>query len=240
MLPWDTEFFGFRIARTTSDLLDKGSVASINSWCLKHDVECLYALVGGDNFKSIHAAENAGFHLMGMKLELEYGNLQNLPVNLPKTEITVRKSEPDDVPKLLKLTEGLYTQSRFYADPHFSDKLCSAFFNTWIQKSCEGYADEVLVAECGHKLQGYITLNLSCEQNSDKASIGLIGVCPQSRGQGIGSLLLSRALQWAADNGKKNISVLTQGQNCAAVRLYENSGFTPTSVNLWYHRWTNE
>jgi ribosomal protein S18 acetylase RimI-like enzyme len=33
------------------------------------------------------------------------------------------------------------------------------------------------------------------------------------------------------------VSVVTQGRNVAAQRLYQRAGFVTASTQLWYHRW---
>jgi ribosomal protein S18 acetylase RimI-like enzyme len=37
--------------------------------------------------------------------------------------------------------------------------------------------------------------------------------------------------------GVQRVSVVTQGRNVAAQKLYQSCGFTTCSVQLWYHWW---
>ncbi len=236
MLPWDTEFFGCRVARTTIERLDESSMVAIDAWCSDHKVDCLYTLVKGDNFAGVHAVENAGFHLMGLRVEMQHGNIRQSTDAPLKSAAIVREANAGDVPELKNMTTGIYRQSRFYTDPGFSDKRCTDLFNTWIQKSCDGYADKALVAEQDDQLLGYITLNLSKDSRTT-ASIGLLGVRQENRRQGTGTLLLSHALQWAAERNIESLSVVTQSQNAGAIKIYENIGFSIASIDFWYHWW---
>ena len=40
-----------------------------------------------------------------------------------------------------------HRDSRFYYDPGFPNQRCDELYETWIDRSCHGYADTVLVAE---------------------------------------------------------------------------------------------
>ena len=59
-----------------------------------------------------------------------------------------------------------------------------------------------------------------------------LGVDPESRRRGIGTLLVTDALLWAHENGAESMLVNTQDANASAVRLYEQLGFTLTGESL--------
>ena len=113
---------------------------------------------------------------------------------------------------------------------------CSALYQTWIRRSClEDYADAVWVAEIAGQPAGYVTCHL--DQQAKDGSIGLVGIAEQARGQKVGEQLVKRALDWFAGQGMATVSVVTQGSNIAAQRLYQKCGFASRSLQLWYHKW---
>ncbi|NQU38703.1 MAG: GNAT family N-acetyltransferase [Lentisphaerae bacterium] len=235
LLPWDTDFFGFRVARFTAAHLTRPSLAEVTDWCRDQRIDCLYCLLDGQDRASARRAEEAGFHLMDLRFEMVCTVSPDTP-RFAKTEgITVREATAIDIPELKAMTTGIYQQSRFYADPWIPNERCTALYDTWVQKSCEGYADHVLVASREDHPVGYVALNLLPEDHA--ASIGLLGVRSTARRQGVGRLLLSEAVGWAARQNRSVLSVVTQGQNISAVQLYEKAGFSLASVSLWYHWW---
>ena len=107
-------------------------------------------------------------------------------------------------------------------------------FETWMEKSCQGFADIVFVAENSGKPVGYIT----CHQLSKiEGKIDLFGVVDGFQGKGIGKELLIGAINWFNRKNVKNISVVTQGRNVKAQRLYQKYGFQSKTIQLWYHKW---
>jgi Acetyltransferases len=80
---------------------------------------------------------------------------------------------------------------------------------------------------------GYI----SCRVATETGDIGLVAVDGKCRGLGLGDQLVSQALSWFAAQGARRVTVVTQGLNVPAQRLYQKSGFLVSAVQLWYHLW---
>ena len=76
--------------------------------------------------------------------------------------------------------------------------------------------------------------------NTDYSEIGLIGVDKNSRGLGIGSLLLDRVNKLSIDNGVGDIYVATQLNNKPACKFYKKNGFTEIETKHIYHCWTKK
>jgi GNAT superfamily N-acetyltransferase len=68
------------------------------------------------------------------------------------------------------------------------------------------------------------------EGRSDLALIWDIRVAPESRGCGIGSRLVSAAVDWARCHACRELKVETQNINFGAYRFYESQGFDLRSV----------
>ncbi|MCI0519992.1 MAG: GNAT family N-acetyltransferase [Chloroflexi bacterium] len=235
LLLWDSEFFGFRIARAGQDRLTPPYLEELDSWCHAQGIRCLYFLAASDHPATPPLAQQAGFLPVDVRLTLERRLSRRLRPPQPQRGVVLRPATPDDLPALLAIAADAYTQSRFYFDPGFPRPACSRLYQTWIEKSFHGYADIVLVAEAHSEPVGYVTCSLAPQSAS--GTIDLTGVAPAARGQGIGETLVRHALAWLAENGARRVEVVTQGRNIAAQRLYQRAGFVAKDLHLWYHKW---
>jgi ribosomal protein S18 acetylase RimI-like enzyme len=149
----------------------------------------------------------------------------------------LRPATEADIPALERIAAASFHGTRYTSDPRFPADAVARLYPTWITNSVRGYADAVLVAEQAGAVAGFI----SCHRGeSGEGSIGLVGVDAGARGGGMGAQLVHGALGWLAGAGCRDASVVTQGSNVAAQRLYQRAGFVTRRVSLWYHRWTED
>jgi dTDP-4-amino-4,6-dideoxy-D-galactose acyltransferase len=221
LLEWDTQFWGRPIGRVLERRLD---AAAVDAWAREHEIDCLYFLADTE-FDAAHRAEDAGFRLMDVRVELSRSALGT-------TEGRVRFAHDDDREPLRSIARTSHRDTRFYADPGFPDDRCDEFYDVWISRSLDGWAQSVLVPEDG---LGYV----SCHADDKRGwgSIGLIAVDEAERGRGLGRELVLGAVAWARRRGLRNIGVVTQGRNVGAQRLFAACGFRVESVGLWFHKW---
>jgi dTDP-4-amino-4,6-dideoxy-D-galactose acyltransferase len=231
-LDWDSEFFGHRIARVASNRLTKESLEGVFRWCRENSIECLYFLADAADKRSATLAADNGFRFVDVRVT--YEKSLEVEEDLGEKASEIRLSVPQDIPALSEIASLSHHDSRFYFDPGFSEAACDRLYATWIEKSCRGYSEAVLVAEIEGQAVGYISLHLNQE---NKGQIGLVGVDSQARGHGLGKKLINESLRWFASQGVRRVTVITQGRNLAAQRIYLKSGFLPTLVEVWYHRW---
>lgn len=64
------------------------------------------------------------------------------------------------------------------------------------------------------------------------AYVGLMYVQPEYRGKGVSQLILGALLQWAKSNSLLEVRLEVYPENLAAVRAYENFGFTPYLLEM--------
>jgi dTDP-4-amino-4,6-dideoxy-D-galactose acyltransferase len=226
LLPWDTEFWGVRIARVEGDAMTAGRAAGLESWAAENDVACLYFLAGEDA-ASAHAAEDAGFRLMDVRVGLARRSAPG------GGDERVRPFADGDLPALRAIARTSHRATRFYADPRFPDDRCDDVYDTWITRSVEGWAEDVLVAEHEGRAAGYLSLH----GGEERASMGLFAVAEDARGSGLGAALVERGIAWAHERGLPEIAVVTQGRSAAALRVYERRGFAVETLGFWFHRW---
>jgi dTDP-4-amino-4,6-dideoxy-D-galactose acyltransferase len=237
VLPWDTDFFKCPIARVCGDTLDEQRAWAIDVWCRSNGIQCLYFLARSDNPLTIRTAEAHAFRLVDIRLTLEL-NLTEVrqptePARTPKG--VIRPFAQGDLKRLQAMARLVHNNTRFYSDPHLRERV-EDFYPTWIAKECSGDAQCMLVAvSSGNDPIGYI----SCRADHSAAvgQIGLVGVAPEWQGKGIGESLLAAATEWFCAQRLKKVTVVTQGHNRPAQRLYQRCGFLTHDIGLWYHKW---
>jgi len=238
LLRWDTAFFGFRVARVRADRLDPARAEQIDRWCIDNDIGCLYFLACSTDASTCRAAEDNHYRLVDIRVTLTNKEPDQAQWRLAAAEpsdAVVRQVQSQDVQVLVDLACKSHRDSRFYYDLNFPPRLSEALYETWMKRSCDGYADAVLVAELDESVVGYVSCHLDREHLGGR--IGLAGVAGGAQSQGVGQKLVDHALEWFAAHGAREVSVVTQGRNCAAQRLYQRCGFLTQQTELWYHKW---
>lgn len=240
VLAWDSEFWGFAIAKVTGGRLDAALAGEIDRWCSEQSIRCLYFLASSDDPVTVSVAEAEGFRFVDVRMTFvlnDPGRARSLEPDevLARSNWQVRLAQAEDVELLAGLARSLYTDSRFYHDGNFPRERCDLLYQTWIRKSCAGWADAVLVAERSGERAGYLTCHI--EKGRQAGRVGLVGVAATARGQGVGQGLVRSALTWFRSRDVHFVRVVTQGRNVAAQRLYQTCGFVTESLGLWYHKW---
>jgi dTDP-4-amino-4,6-dideoxy-D-galactose acyltransferase len=233
LLEWDTAFFGRRIARVTATTVTADTMSELLFWCSAEHVECLYFLADSSDPMTIRLAEEHGFQCVDIRVTLE-----RCPPSRDTDDVafegSVRAARPDDVIALRAIARTAFRGGRFHLDRRFAPDRADMLYEIWIEKSCLGGAEVVLVAERRRQAVGFLT----CHVRGDATGqIGLVGTREDARGSGVGRAMVSEALRWFAARGAQRVRVVTQGRNRGALRLYERSGFLVDSVELYYHRW---
>jgi ribosomal protein S18 acetylase RimI-like enzyme len=151
--------------------------------------------------------------------------------------VRVRPATGTDLRRLRRIAAVSHRDSRFYHDRHFDRRRCDALYAGWIETSCADPAGVVLVAAVADPAGppvGYVTGTIG---EDGEGRIGLFAVTPDARGRGVGGALVAAVLDWFAGRGADPVSVVTQGRNVRAQRLYQRFGMRTRSVELWFHRW---
>jgi dTDP-4-amino-4,6-dideoxy-D-galactose acyltransferase len=254
--PWDSDFFGTRIARVTAPRVTGAGLSHIVRDATAASIQCLYLLSDADDDETVRAAEGSGFSLVDVRLTLECAirgrsgpDIPGTPKGAPYAVIdegapsaatdadglsVVRAARVDDLPALMALARVSHRNTRFHRDRHFDPARSDELYAVWIERSVRGeLADVVWVVDVDSGARGYLTMS----RDAASATIGLVAVDEAYRGRGYGDQLLRTALQWAADQNLPRVSVVTQGHSAAAVRFYERAGFITRRVEFWYHGW---
>lgn len=228
-LDWDSSFFGVQIARVQASRLAPDTASAIMDWCRANAIDLLYFLADSDDPPTIRLAEDYGFRLVDLRVMLDCA----LPAPAHAPAYAVHDAQPGDLAALQAIACVSFRQSRFSADPHIAAGRADALYGIWAEKRLNDPASRVLVVDLDGEVAGFIT----CLFDGATGVIDLFGVSEAARGHGIGQALVQGALAWFAEQGAQRASVVTQGRNIVAQRLYQRCGFSTRAVQLWYHRW---
>ncbi|MDO8827295.1 GNAT family N-acetyltransferase [Methylophaga sp.] len=131
-----------------------------------------------------------------------------------------------DIPQLCLLLDTLFSQeAEFKPDSQLQALGLGAIIEG------DGIGD-ILVAKQSGQIIGMVNLlyTVSTALGSRVAILEDMVIAPQHRGLGVGSELLKHAIDFAREKGCKRITLLTDNDNEAAHRFYEQHGFTESSM----------
>jgi ribosomal protein S18 acetylase RimI-like enzyme len=136
-------------------------------------------------------------------------------------------------PELLDWVEPLWTELRHHhaeLSPIWRTSLMAASFDKrragLLEKSSGGML--VLLTSAFDKDIGYCVSTV----NNSVGEIDSIFVVPTHRGDGVGHLMMTRAMEWLAQKAVTSIVVDVLSGNDAAQAFYARYGFQPRTVRL--------
>ena len=127
-----------------------------------------------------------------------------------------------------------HLDSRFFKDNNFNSLRVKEMYKIWVYKYANSELGKVFVFREQNKILGYIIVSI---ENICFGKIELIGVSENHRGQRVGDKLINMSIEWFISRGVNIVSVVTQGSNISAMKLYSRNNFLPSEVNCWYHYW---
>ena len=153
----------------------------------------------------------------------------------------IRNAQPGDIDALKRIGGSDHAYSHFFHEARFARTKTQELFAIWSQKSVEGMANAVIVIEHKNEVVGFCSLlsnnALLPYINLSIGVIDFIVIDARVQGRGLGSLLLSAALEWF--QGKVNrIELRTMAENLKAIRFYQTHGFRLLSADQHLHYWT--
>jgi len=232
LLLWDSAFFGRRIGRITPGRLDAATLAAALRWADDEHIETLYMLADADDAATVELLESASFGLKDLRVTLARSPTPLPPAPSLPAGARIDHAQPEDLPALAALARVSHTDTRFFYDRRFPPEAAAELYALWLQRRGAG-PTLTLALRYDDEPAGYITGTVA----DDTGQISLIALSAALRGQGLGQALVHAALVWFAEQGASRCTVVTQGRNIPAQRLYQRAGFRTSAVQLWYHRW---
>lgn len=124
--------------------------------------------------------------------------------------------------------------SRFKLDNNFQQQEFEALYKTWVDNSfTKEFADAILVYKAQNTILGFISYKIF----EDYATVGLMAVCSENQGKGIGSALLVAAENELSNKQLKELRIPTQLQNKPACEFYTKSGYSIIEKTIIKHFW---
>lgn len=232
-LPWDTAFWGCRIAKLNRQNLDEPTLAKLESWCAADETRCLYFLADGTSAETLHWAQTGGFRFVDLRIELE--KKLEAPLSPSTPSHPIRRATSDDRMALQRLARVAHSDTRFFKDLGFARSKCEDLYATWIERDLN--QSVIMVSPSGdrtNEINGYVSYQIDSQ---GRGQIGLLAVAVADQGRGLGKALMSAACRCLSTNDVTDLRVVTQGTNVAALRLYESLGFRTRDAKVWFHRW---
>jgi GNAT superfamily N-acetyltransferase len=150
------------------------------------------------------------------------------PVRYPERRINMRieKATTADIPALSDLLSLLYSQELEFTP---DDQAQRSGLATIIANPAVG---AVLVARQGDQVVGMVTLlfTVSTALGGTVAWLEDMVVSPADRGAGVGTKVLSAAIDFARTRGCMRVTLLTDRRNESAQRFYAKQAFLVSSM----------
>lgn len=233
LLPWDSNYFGLRIARIDQPL-SAAELKRYFDWHREQAVQCTYYLCPIDQLDVIHAATGLGFQFMDVRITLECC-ISGKEATANRIA-SMRLATGQDLDSLETLASELHQDTRFFADKRFPVDQVKNLYALWMRRDWQDPSGAVHVwANDKNQPVGY----LSCQVKEGQGNIGLFGVANGYQGRGIGKGLLQCGLDWFHRKECQSVQVVTQGKNTAALASYVSQGFRIASMSLWLHHWAD-
>ncbi len=240
VLQWDSEFFGRKMGRILIDPQTE-AMDSVPAW------ERLIAQARAEQYEFLFYEFDAADKRLAHLLTPLGGALADVLVKLAKpvgpaaapqreTGSPVQAAAESDLAAMIELASHSFTHSRFFHDPGFDKELVNQLYPNWVRNNFAGN-EAYFVIKDRQSLQAFISVQP--KPLPAALDIRLLAVQPAAQGQGLGSALLRWTEQYGRSQGLKRITVGTQINNYAALRLYEKNGFRVEQALYRYHFWLN-
>jgi ribosomal protein S18 acetylase RimI-like enzyme len=244
---WDTDLFGVGIGKlklalfaNNVDLESRRCLfSSIKEQAASAGLSLVFARVPLNDQLTIHSLEANGAIITDVLVTLARNVTSSIKNEVLDSDIIVEEASVLDEEALLSVANNTFTLDHFHGDSRLPRDKCQELFSKWTSNSLKGLANVVFAAKRAGEVLGFVTCKL--EESHDgvrKGAIDLLGVKIDCKGIGIGTLLVSRALEWFSDR-VDIVLVGTQAANTPAIRLYSKMGFKKIFSEATLHLWTS-
>lgn len=163
-LPWDSEFFGYEVARLNGIFALRpplnrlhadysGAVSALLEEAKSRGIRYLFAQVDPRDLALLRALGENRFSLLETRLHYHYSvqivHYVRMPDHLPQALLGFREATADDVPHLAKVArEAVNPYDRFHSDPFIKARDVERLMETWVEQSVIGkFADLTVVPD---------------------------------------------------------------------------------------------
>ncbi len=231
ILDWDSEVFGFPVAKIIPEKLDTKKLGGILSDLKKSNVSLAYWAFDKGCANSQIAAESMHGFLTGIKI-IYVADLEVISPAFISPTVQLKKYSGDGTnTEIINLTFQGAISSRFHIDPKITRKQYEDIHKIWINNSIKN--NMIFVVEKNDSIIGFVSLN----EKNKRGNIDFIVVDKSFGGKGFGGTLMRNAHRWFISRGFKTVQAVTQKENIAACRMYEKFGYQIEKEEYFYHFW---
>lgn len=170
--------------------------------------------------------EDEGFSRIRVYWDMSW-NQESVPPAEPPEGFTIRSFQPGDAPALTEIQNAAFTGSWGFS-PNTVDEI--EYRSGMVNTAHKG----IVLLHHGTDLAGYCWTCISPSGNDTKGVIGMIGIAPAYRGQGVSKPILLAGMEYLRSAGVNDIGLHVDGSNTPAIRLYKSVGFEKVGELHWY------
>ena len=235
LLEWDSEHFGFPIARVTAGELTEESADAVDRWCRAAGICCLYFSSDPTDAKSARVAAAHGYRVVDVRViaRRSYEGLLDLAAG--PASLTAREATESDLAFARELATRSHYTSRFYFDGDFPRDRCAALYRAWVERGSHDPERRLLIGVVDGEPVGYLVCG---PLGPDREGSGeLVAIDERYRGKGFGRALSFAEYRDFAARGALTHRGVMSVRNLANIRLHEQLGFRTDEVQVWHHKW---
>jgi dTDP-4-amino-4,6-dideoxy-D-galactose acyltransferase len=234
-LPWDSEFFGYNIAKLNGIFLLNPPyfrpyadytpiLQKLNKIARKKHIKYLFAHVDSRDLATLQALGKLGFSIIENRIYY-YADVRDYHY---KERYPTRLANSDDVESLGRAAIGAVNlYDRFHADPFLKAEDIDRLMYKWVEASVlNGFADAVIVPDFNNP-ESFSTIKFHKEKWADwKTNVSQIVLTAISSGyRGWFRKQLSEAHYLIKDQGAEYCYTVTQVTNKAIIWVCESLGY---------------
>ena len=141
-------------------------------------------------------------------------------------DLLIREAEVEDATELIALLDQIGHESSFTSLDENGIAMSESEMQRFINKQAQSDNQITLVAYLNEELAAVI--NITADQRPRVRHIGdiFLGIKKAYWGNGLGSILMEEAIEWAQSSESiRRLQLTVQKRNLAAVHLYKKMGF---------------
>lgn len=141
-------------------------------------------------------------------------------------ELLIREAEVHDASSVIALLDQIGHESSFTSLDENGIAMSESEMELFIDQQAQSENQITLLAFLNDELVGVV--NITADQRPRVRHIGdvFLGIKKAYWGNGLGSILMEEAIEWAQSSGSiRRLQLTVQKRNTAAVHLYEKMGF---------------
>ena len=234
----DEERFGIRSARAKRVTAE--NLPEILDYCKTNQVVFLIARCPANDFRTVHAMEQAGFLLMDALVYVSW-NIDKSPLPENQPIALIRKMKSNEESEVAWIAQESFKDyfGHYHADPRLDPQTCTEAYVSWAKRSCidPEVADCVLVAELDNKLVGFLAIRMNTPIQGE---LVLGGVVPEAQGRGIYKSYIIEGMRWCKGQGANEVLASTQIVNIAVQKVLARLGFEAKEAYYTFHKWFDQ